>query len=76
MKSTSRFLLFCFSFFFAQSIVAQTVTGTVVDEYNEALPSVVITVENQSGTMTDYNGQYTLSPVSYTHLTLPTIYSV
>ena len=61
MKSTSRFLLFCFSFFFAQSIVAQTVTGTVVDEYNEALPSVVITVENQSGTMTDYNGQYTLN---------------
>ena len=48
MKSTSRFLLFCFSFFFAQSIVAQTVTGTVVDEYNDALPSVVITVENQS----------------------------
>ena len=61
MKSTSRFLLFCFSFFFAQSIVAQTVTGTVVDEYNEALPSVVITVENQSGTVTDYNGQYTLN---------------
>ena len=61
MKSTSRFLLFCFSFFFAQSIVAQTVTGTVVDEYNEALPSVVVAVENQSGTMTDYNGQYTLN---------------
>ena len=61
MKSTSRFLLFCFSFFFAQSLVAQTVTGTVVDEYNEALPSVVVAVENQSGTMTDYNGQYTLN---------------
>ncbi|NCF53528.1 MAG: SusC/RagA family TonB-linked outer membrane protein, partial [Bacteroidetes bacterium] len=61
MKSTSRFLLFCFSFFFAQSIAAQTVTGTVVDEYNEALPSVVVAVENQSGTMTDYNGQYTLN---------------
>ena len=67
MKSTSRFLLFCFSFFFAQSIVAQKVTGTVVDEYNEALPSVVVTVENQSGTMTDYNGQYTLNLPEGTH---------
>lgn len=67
MKSTSRFLLFCFSFFFVQSIVAQTVTGTVVDEYNEALPSVVITVENQNGTMTDYNGQYTLNLPKGTH---------
>ena len=67
MKSTSRFLLFCFSFFFAQSIVAQTVTGTVVDEYNEGLPSVVITVENQNGTMTDYNGQYTLNLPKGTH---------
>ncbi|MDP4616518.1 MAG: SusC/RagA family TonB-linked outer membrane protein, partial [Schleiferiaceae bacterium] len=67
MKSTSRFLLFCFSFFFAQSIVAQTVTGTVVDEYNEGLPSVVIAVENQNGTMTDYNGQYTLNLPKGTH---------
>ena len=61
MKSTSRFLLFCFSFFFTQLAVAQIVNGTVIDEYNEALPSVVITIENQSGTMTDYNGQYTLN---------------
>ena len=61
MKSTSRFLLFCFSFFFTQLAVAQVVNGTVIDEYNEALPSVVITIENQSGTMTDYNGQYTLN---------------
>ena len=61
MKSTSRFLLFCFSFFFTQLAVAQIVNVTVIDEYNEALPSVVITIENQSGTMTDYNGQYTLN---------------
>lgn len=61
MKIVSKFLMICLAGFSGFATYAQSVSGTVFDEYNEPLPSVAITLENGSGTMTDFNGQYTLS---------------
>ena len=61
MKIVSRFLTICLAVLSGSVALAQQVSGTVFDEYNEPLPSVAITVENGGGTMTDFNGQYNLS---------------
>ena len=59
---------FCLSMmmaFFAMPVLAQnqTVTGTVVDENNEPIIGASVVVEGQkgSGTITDFDGNYTLS---------------
>ena len=56
----------------------KTVKGTIIDESGEPLIGVSIVVKGTStGTITDFNGNFSIDlPVSYTHLTLPTIYSV
>ncbi|WP_372776458.1 SusC/RagA family TonB-linked outer membrane protein [Mangrovibacterium sp.] len=46
----------------AQQQDKKTITGKVVDESNEPLPGVTIVVEGTSeGTITDFNGNYTLN---------------
>jgi TonB-linked SusC/RagA family outer membrane protein len=46
---------------------AQSVSGTVLDEYNEPLPSVAVVLKDGRGTQTDFNGQYTLELGKGTH---------
>ena len=60
MKIFSRFLV-ALSLLIGGAIQAQTVSGTVVDEFNEPLPSVAISVDKGGATSTNFNGQYSLS---------------
>ena len=59
-----------------------TVTGTVTDTSKGVIPGATVTVTNaEMGTtasaVTNEAGSFQIPyPVSYTHLTLPTIYSV
>ena len=60
MKRFSRFLV-ALSLLIGGAIHAQSVSGTVVDEFNEPLPSVAISVDKGGATSTNFNGQYSLS---------------
>ena len=60
MKQISRFLVIV-SFLIGGHLHAQSISGTIVDEYNEPLPSVSISAEDGTSTSTNFNGQYTLS---------------
>ena len=60
MKQISRFLVIV-SFLIGGHLHAQSISGTIVDEYNEPLPSVSISAEDGTATSTNFNGQYTLS---------------
>ena len=60
MKRFSRFLV-ALSLLIGGAVHAQSVSGTVVDEFNEPLPSVAISVDKGGATSTNFNGQYSLS---------------
>jgi len=60
MKRFSRFLV-ALSLLIGGVVHAQSVSGTVVDEFNEPLPSVAISVDKGGATSTNFNGQYSLS---------------
>ena len=60
MKQFSRFLV-TISFLTGGILHAQSISGTIVDEYNEPLPSVSISTQDGIATSTNFNGQYTLS---------------
>ena len=60
MKQFSRFLVII-SFLTGGILHAQSISGTIVDEYNEPLPSVSISTQDGIATSTNFNGQYTLS---------------
>ncbi len=60
MKQFSRFLVII-SFLTTGILHAQSISGTIVDEYNEPLPSVSISTQDGIAASTNFNGQYTLS---------------
>ena len=60
MKRFSRFLV-ATALLIGGSLHAQSVSGTVVDEFNEPLPSVAISVDKGGATSTNFSGQYSLS---------------
>ena len=66
------------------AFVAAAITASFIVSANESLPEIVV-AEKQSQNIdktvfdaldTDKNGLLSMEAVSYTHLTLPTIYSV
>ena len=60
MEQISRFLVII-AVLIGGYLDAQTISGIVVDEYSEPLPSVSISAEDGTATSTNFNGQYTLS---------------
>ena len=55
------------------------IRGKVTDEaLKEAIPGANVTIKGiKTGAITDFDGNYSITvPVSYTHLTLPTILRV
>ncbi len=60
MEQISRFLVII-AVLIAGYLDAQTISGIVVDEYSEPLPSVSISAEDGTATSTNFNGQYSLS---------------
>lgn len=70
MKQKFRFLLLFVALLFIQGAVAQTISGTVTDNYGTPVPSVnVIEKGTTNGTSTDFDGNYTIE-VSSTSGTL------
>ena len=71
-----RLLLLLVLVFGTHPLLAQskTVSGTVTDAADGSpLPGVNVLVQGTTnGTQTDFDGNYSIDAVSYTHLTLPT----
>ena len=68
MKNTSRYLLTAVALLASMGLWAQSLSGTVVDESNEPLPYVAVSLKNGVGTTTDFNGQYALDLPKGTHV--------
>ena len=71
---TTLFLLLFSTTYYSQS----KIIGKVIDEeFNETMPFANVLIKGTSqGVTTDFDGNYSLEAVSYTHLTLPTILRV
>ena len=66
MKIKASFFVFLFAVLGLQHVSAQSLSGIVVDEYNEPLPYVLIAVDSDENAIhakatTDLSGQYSLN---------------
>lgn len=62
MNQKFKYLLLFVALLFIQGAVAQTITGTVTDNYGTPVPSVnVVEKGTTNGTSTDFDGNYTIS---------------